>query len=213
MKKVLLIILLTTLALSVFSQEYTVTDFFIPKETVIGVRYEFMNKKTGAPDRDLSKERIYYKPTWSDNYQVLETTLMGGEKLSSSLSVIAIKDNEVLLREVEHTSSLMGNSRDSYPTPQILFKLPEEGKTTTWTTPGKKNDPPTKHTASWTTIKVEDKDEKTIKVVSLTQDKDWKMEEISYYGYKIGLFKVGVISKGKENTTYRFKEFIENLFE
>ena len=43
-----------------------------------------------------------------------------------------------------------------------------------------KIDPPTKCTATWTTLNFEGKNQKAIKVTSITQGENWKVEGIQY---------------------------------
>lgn len=215
--KVILIVLLATLSINIFGQKYTAIDFFVPYTFAFGIEYQFINNKTGAPSKSMNKRTIYHKPTWSKNYQIQESTFMDGQEISSILSVVLIDNDKVVLKEKESASILGKDKRNVYSEPIVIFKLPEEGKTATWIIPGEKSalsgkiDPPTKCTATWTTLNFEGKNQKAIKVTSITQGENWKVEGIQYYVYKTGLVKEDSISKGKTSTLYKFYRFITDI--
>lgn len=178
----------------------TVKSYFIPTNGYNKATFYTPNKTTGEATE--MTRRIYYVQKGT-SYDLTDAKLFQGQPSSIVTKTVQFVGNEVKMIKSISTDLTVTNKKRTYNPAQTIFKLPAVGQTATWTIPSV-GDGTLKYTASWTTVVVDGKTKKAIKVVETIPNFSAKMVE--YYVSGIGLWKSEIQSEGKSQTSDKFDE-------
>lgn len=192
-----------TLAIGLMSKlavGQTFKNFYIPSEGNNKASF-YSPGKSG--ERTDMKRVIYYTDNGDGTFDVMDAHMFQGNPTAIVTQTIKITSTEVKLLKTTSTTMFETNKKQYHDPAKTLLKIPVAGQTASWTTQGERGDEPTKYTASWTTVNVDGKSKKALKVVS--QYTGWKSKQVMYYVEGIGLMKTDFIDEN--GTTKPFEKF------
>ncbi|MEX0813905.1 MAG: hypothetical protein WD048_16925 [Chitinophagales bacterium] len=199
MKKMKISILALAVCLnSLTTQAQTIKDFFVPTSPKNKATFYTPSKTGGRTDMTRT---IYYVDKGS-SYNITDAKMTFGKPTSIQTNTVTFTDNEVKITKSVSTSMLgPTNKQENHNPPLVLFKMPAPGKTVTWSS--LYSGDTLKYTASWTTLNVDGKELKTIKVER--EIEYFGSTIIEYYLQGIGLYNTDY--KGSDGKVQAFEKF------
>lgn len=178
MKK--LILSITAIAITSLVNAQSIKDFYIPKAP--NNKAEFYSPNESG-NKSTFTRNIYYLNRGT-HYEVLDAHLNNGKPTSIINRNVKFTNNEVQMVSSTSTTMFKTNQKQSYNPPEILLKMPAEGKTITWY--GTETGDKVKYIASWETVTYYDKKKKSIKLVKQIDGTSFKT--IEHYVEGVGLW-------------------------
>lgn len=198
MKKMKVIILALAVSLtSLTVQAQTIKDFFIPTSPKNKATFYSPSKTGGRTDMT---QTVYYVEKGSF-YDITDAKMFRGNPTVIQTKTVTFSDNEVKMTKSVSTTMMETNKQRTHSPPTVLLKMPAPGKTVTWSYTQISGDV-LKCTASWTTLNVDGKELKTIKVEQ--EIEGFGAKTIEYYVHGIGLYKKDMI--GSDGEVQAFKK-------
>lgn len=199
MKKMKTTILALAVCLtSLTTQAQTIKDFFVPTSPKNKATFYSPSKTGGRTDMTRT---IYYVNKGS-SFDITDAKMFSGNPTAIQTKTVTFTDNEVKMTKSVSTTMMETNKQRTHNPPTVLLKMPAQGKTVTWSYTQISGDV-LKCTASWTTLNVDGKELKTIKVEQ--EIEGFGAKTIEYYVHGIGLYKTDM--KGSDGKVQAFEKF------
>lgn len=194
------ILFLAVCLTSTTTKSQTIKDFFIPSSPNNMASFYTPNSTGGRTDMT----RMIYYVDKGNTLDITDANFYNGNPTAMRTITMTITDSEVkMIKSVSSTIMETLKQRAHNP-PEILLKKPAQGRTVTWTYTQIPGDL-VECKASWTTLTIDGKVLKTIKVEEVVEGLD--ATTINYYVQGIGLFKSDIIgSDGKVIAFWRFAQ-------
>lgn len=189
-----LAVCLTTLT----TQAQTIKDFYVPASPKNKATF-YSPGKSG--ERTGMTKTIYYVDKGS-SFEITTAPMFDGNPTSIITRTVSLTSNEVKMTNSVSTGLMETNVRRTHNPPAVLLKLPPQGQSVNWTYKQISGDV-ANCKASWTTVDIEGKTLKAIKVEE--EVVDGFGITILYYVQGIGLWKTDF--KGSDGTIKPFEKF------
>lgn len=196
MKTTILALAVCLTSLTIKAQ--TIKDFFVPTSTKNKATFYTPSKSGGRTDMTRT---INYVDKGS-YYDIMDAKMFSGNPTAIQTKTAIFTDNEVKMTKSVSTTMMETNKQRTHNPPTVLLKMPAAGKTVTYTYTQISGDV-LKCTASWTTLNVDGKDLKTVKVEK--EMEGFEAKTIEYYVQGIGLYKTDM--KGSDGKVQAFEKF------
>ncbi|MDA3911117.1 MAG: hypothetical protein PF448_07155 [Bacteroidales bacterium] len=199
MKKMKTTILALAVCLSsLTTQAQTIKDFFVPTSPKNKATFYSPSKTGGRTDMTRT---IYYVDK-GNSYDITDAKMFNGNPTVIQTKTVIFSDNEVKMTKSVSTTMMETNKQRNHNPPTVLLKMPALGKTATWSYTEISGDV-ANCKASWTTVDI---DGKTLKAIKVEEEVvDGFGITILYYVQGIGLWKKDF--KGSDGTIQPFEKF------
>lgn len=179
-------------------QSQTAKDFFVPTSPKNKATF-YSPGKSG--ERTGMTKTIYYVDK-GNLFEITIAPMFEGNPTSIITMTVSFSSNEVKMTNSISTSMMETNKQRTHNPPIVLLKLPPQGQSVTWTYKEISGDV-ANCKASWTTVDVNGKNLKAIKVEE--EVVDGFGVTINYYVLGIGLYKTDF--KGSDGKIQAFMKF------